>query len=83
MNQSNIAVVIYATRTEAEAEAAMTDLKQSGFNMKKLSIVGGNYHLNYQTAPKTDKFVVIAHGTEAEVAQARDVIATRSTGVSL
>jgi len=30
--------------------------------------------LKYETALKTDKFVVIAHGTEEEVNQAREII---------
>jgi len=50
MNQSNIAVTIYAT--SIEAEAVIKDLKQSGF-MKKLWIVGRHYLLNYVSAPKS------------------------------
>ncbi len=162
MTQNNIAVAIYGSHTEAEA--AIIELQQSGFDMKKLSIVGKNYHtdehvvgyynagdrmmawgktgafwggiwgwlfgsafffipgigpllfagpiigmligalegaaivggmsalgaalaslgipensiLQYETALKTDKFVVIAHGTAAEVNQARDVISRTS-----
>jgi uncharacterized membrane protein len=32
--------------------------------------------VKYETALKTDKFLLIVHGTAAEVAQARDIIAT-------
>ncbi|MFT5904793.1 MAG: hypothetical protein ACI9E1_000379 [Cryomorphaceae bacterium] len=162
INQSNIAVAIYGTHIEAES--AIKELQQSGFDMKKLSIVGRNYHtdehvvgyyntgdrmktwgkigafwggiwgmlfgsafffipgigplvfggpiigwltgalegavimggmsalgaglvsvgipensvLKYETALKTDKFVVITHGTAVEVEHARDIIATTS-----
>lgn len=162
MTQNNIAVAIYTTHPEAEA--AIKELQQSGFDMKKLSIVGRNYHtdehvvgyynagdhmkswgttgafwggiwgwlfgsafffipgigplvfagpivgwligalegavivggvsalgaglasmgipensiLKYETALKTDKYVVIAHGTATEVEQARDIISRTS-----
>src|SRR5271170_6518397 len=42
MTQNNAAVAIYKSHTEAEA--AVKELQQSGFDMKKLSIVGRNYH---------------------------------------
>ena len=32
--------------------------------------------LKYETAFKTDQFLLIVHGTAAEVAQARDIIKT-------
>jgi hypothetical protein len=159
MNTLNNAVVaIY--QSHAEAETAIKALQQSGFDMKKLSIVGRDYHtdenvvgyynagdrmkywgtrgafwgglwgwlfgsafffipgvgpmlvagplvgwiigalesavvvggvsaigagiysigipkdsvLQYETALKTDKFVVIAHGTAEEAARAREII---------
>jgi uncharacterized membrane protein len=42
MNQNNSIVAIYPTHTAAEA--AVKELQQSGFDMKKLSIVGRDYH---------------------------------------
>ena len=42
MNKNNSIVAIYPSHTEAEA--AVKELQQSGFDMKKLSIVGRDYH---------------------------------------
>jgi len=42
MNTNNSTVAIYPTHTAAEA--AVKELQQSGFDMKKLSIVGRDYH---------------------------------------
>ena len=42
MNENNSVVTIY--NSHAEAEAAVKELQQSGFDMKKLSIVGRDYH---------------------------------------
>jgi uncharacterized membrane protein len=42
MVDNNAAVAIYKTRSEAES--AVKELQRSGFNMKKLSIVGKEYH---------------------------------------
>jgi len=42
MNKTNSVVAIYPSHTAAEA--AIKDLQQSGFDMKKLSIVGRDYH---------------------------------------
>ncbi len=42
MNQNNIAVAIYGSHTEAEN--GIKELQHSGFDMKKLSIVGRDYH---------------------------------------
>jgi hypothetical protein len=39
---NNTVVAIY--KTHVEAEAAMKELQQAGFDMKKLSIVGRDYH---------------------------------------
>ncbi len=44
MNQSNIALAIYGTHTEAEA--AIKELQQSNFDMTQLSIVGRSYHID-------------------------------------
>jgi hypothetical protein len=41
---NNMAVAIYATHTEAEA--AVTSLHKSGFDMQKLSIVGKDYRID-------------------------------------
>jgi uncharacterized protein YrrD len=42
MNKDNSVVAIYSSHTAAEA--AVKELQQSGFDMKKLSIVGRDYH---------------------------------------
>ena len=42
MPDNNFIVAIYPTHTAAEA--AIKELQQSGFDMKKLSIVGRDYH---------------------------------------
>lgn len=42
MNENNSVVAIYTSHTAAEA--AIKELQQSGFDMKKLSIVGRDYH---------------------------------------
>jgi uncharacterized membrane protein len=42
MTKNNAVVAIYKSHTEAEA--AVKELQHSGFDMKKLSIVGRNYH---------------------------------------
>jgi hypothetical protein len=42
MNKNNSVVAIYSSHTDAEA--AIKELQQSGFDMKKLSIVGRDYH---------------------------------------
>jgi hypothetical protein len=166
MTKSNSVVAIYGSHTEAEA--AVKELQQSGFDMKKLSIVGRDYHsdehvigyyntgdrmkywgkmgagigafwgslwgllfgaaffwvpglgqilvagplvgmivgaveggvliggmdaigaglyslgipknsiLNYETALKADKFVLIAHGSSAETAKAQEIISHTS-----
>ena len=158
MNKNNSIVAIYPSHTSAET--AVKELQQSGFDMKKLSIVGRDYHtdehvvgyynagdrmkywgklgafwggfwgllfgsafffipgvgplmlagplvgwlvgalegavvvggtsalgaalfsigipkdsiLQYETALKTDKFVVIAHGSADDVAQAQEIL---------
>jgi hypothetical protein len=42
MSKTSAAVAVYATHDEAEA--AVRSLEKSGFDMKKLSIVGKDYH---------------------------------------
>ena len=42
MNKNNSIVAVYPTHTAAET--AVKDLQHSGFDMKKLSIVGRDYH---------------------------------------
>jgi hypothetical protein len=44
MNKNNSIVAIYPSHTAAEA--AVKELQQSGFDMKKLSIIGRDYHTN-------------------------------------
>jgi hypothetical protein len=46
MTKNNSVVAIYKTHTVAEA--AIKELQQSGFDMKKLSIVGRDYHTDEQ-----------------------------------
>ena len=53
MNKNNSIVAIYPSHTAAEA--AIKELQQSGFDMKKLSIVGRDYH--------TDEHVVGYYNT--------------------
>jgi len=159
MNKDNSVIAVYSTHTAAEA--AIKELRQSGYDMKKLSIVGRDYHadehvvgyynagdrmkvwgksgafwgglwgllfgsaffwvpglgpllvagpmvswivgalegaivvgglsavgaglysigipkdsiMKYETAIKADKFVLIAHGSEDEIAQAKGILA--------
>ena len=42
INRDNAIVAIYPTHTDAES--AIKELQQSGFDMKKLSIVARDYH---------------------------------------
>jgi len=53
MTKNNSIVAIYPSHTAAEA--AIKELQQSGFDMKKLSIVGRDYH--------TDQHVVGYYNT--------------------
>jgi len=53
MTKNNSVVAIY--KSHAEAEAAVKELQQSGFDMKKLSIIGRDYH--------TDEHVVGYYNT--------------------
>jgi uncharacterized membrane protein len=53
MTKNNSVVAIYPSH--AEADAAVKELQQSGFDMKKLSIVGRDYH--------TDEHVVGYYNT--------------------
>jgi hypothetical protein len=46
MNKANSIIAIYTTHTAAES--AVKELQQSGFDMKKLSIVGRDYHTDEQ-----------------------------------
>ena len=53
MTKNNAVVAVY--KSHLEAEAAVKELQQSGFDMKKLSIVGRDYH--------TDEHVVGYYNT--------------------
>ena len=168
MSETNSVVAIY--ETHSQAEEAVKELQRSGFDMKKMSIVGKDYHtdehvvgyynagdrmkywgkqgafwggiwgmlfgaaffaipgigpvlvagplvawiigalegavvvgglsavgaglysigipkdsiVKYEAALKADKFLLLAHGTVAEVAKARDIMhTTRSVGVEM
>ena len=168
MSETNSVVAIY--ETHSQAEEAVKELQKAGFDMKKMSIVGKDYHtdehvvgyynasdrmkywgkqgafwgglwgilfgaaffaipgigpvlvagplvawiigalegavvvgglsavgaglysigipkdsvVQYEAALKSDKFLVLAHGTAAEVAKARDIMhTTRSVGVEM
>jgi len=108
MTKTYAVVAIYKSHTEAEA--AVKELQHSGFDMKKLSIVGRDYHTDEHvvgyynagdrmrywgktgafwggiwgvlknsiaqpdTALKTDKFAVIAHGSAEEASRAHEII---------
>jgi len=59
MNENNAVVAIY--KSHVEAETAVKELQQSGFDMKKLSIVGRDYHtdenvVGYYTAGDRMKY---------------------------
>jgi hypothetical protein len=168
MSETNSVVAIY--ETHSQAEEAVKELQRAGFDMKKMSIVGKDYHtdehvvgyynagdrmkywgkqgafwggvwgmlfgaaffaipgigpilvagplvawiigalegavvvgglsavgaglysigipkdsvVKYEAALKSDRFLVLAHGTAAEVAKARDIMhTTRSVGVEM
>ena len=168
MSETNSVVAIY--ETHSQAEEAVKELQKAGFDMKKMSIVGKDYHtdehvvgyynagdrmkywgkqgafwgglwgmlfgaaffaipgigpvlvagplvawiigalegavvvgglsavgaglysigipkdsvVKYEAALKSDKFLVLAHGTAAEVAKARDIMhTTRAVGVEM
>ena len=153
MSETNSVVAIYDSHTQAEE--AVKELQKSGFDMKKLSIVGRDYHteeqvvgyyntgdrmkhwgklgafsgglwgmlfgaaffaipglgpvlvagplvawivgaglysigipkdsvVKYEAALKSDKFLVLAHGTTDEVAKAKDILqTTRPAAVAL
>ena len=42
MNKTDIAVVVYDTHTQAES--SIKTLQHAGFDMKKISIIGKDYH---------------------------------------
>jgi hypothetical protein len=46
MNKTDIAAAVY--ETHAEAESAVKTLQRAGFDMKKISIIGRNYHTEEQ-----------------------------------
>jgi hypothetical protein len=46
MSETNSVVAIYPTHTQAEK--AVKELQKSGFDMKKMSIVGKDYHTDEQ-----------------------------------
>ncbi len=46
MAKQNVTVAVY--KSHQEAEAAIKELQQAGFNMKNLSIVGKDYHTEEQ-----------------------------------
>jgi 2,4-dienoyl-CoA reductase-like NADH-dependent reductase (Old Yellow Enzyme family) len=90
--RKNSVVSIFNTHTEAEE--AIRELQRSGFDMKKLSIVGKDYHaeehvvgyyntgdrVKYETSLKSNKFLVVAHGSIEEVDKARGILdATSAT----
>ena len=72
--------------THTEADQAIEELQRGGVDMHKLSIIGKGYKtepVGYYRAlknallarsPKTDQFLLIAHGTAAEMAKAKDII---------
>lgn len=80
MSDLNSVVAVYDTHEQAEL--AIRELQEAGVDMKSLSIAGKDTHTDenvvgyYNTgALKTDKFLLIAHGSTDDVDKARDIIA--------
>jgi hypothetical protein len=119
MSEKNAVVAIY--ESHSQAEEALKELQRSGFDMKKLSIIGKDYHteehvvgyynagdrmrralegavvvgglsaigaglysigvpknsiVQYESAIKSDKFLLLAHGTQEEVERAKGIMQT-------
>jgi hypothetical protein len=52
MSEMNSVVAVYKTHTAAEE--AIKELQRSGFDMKKMSIVGKDYHTACNSQPDCD-----------------------------
>jgi hypothetical protein len=59
MTNVNAVVAIYKSR--AEAETAVKELQQSGFDMKKLSIAGRDHHTNEHLVPSQNAVARMKH----------------------
>ncbi len=60
--RTNSVVAIYNSHTEAEA---VKELEKSGFEMKKLSIFGNDYHV--EEANKSHEILKVSTATETNV----------------
>lgn len=72
--KTDIAVAVYDLHTQAEA--AVKALQRSGFDMKKISIIGRDSVLRYETALKADKFMLVVHGGAQEIKRAHELLLT-------
>jgi hypothetical protein len=68
MSEHNAVVGIYNSHTDAEA--AIKELQKHSIGIPTNSIV------EYEMALKSDKFLVMAHGTADEVATAKRILET-------
>jgi hypothetical protein len=78
MPDNDIIMAVYDA--QAGAEEAVESLQSYGFDMKKMSIVAENSHaeergvLAYEVAIKTDRFLLLVHGTANEAIRAREIL---------
>ena len=64
--------VVAVYNNHSEAEAGVKELQTGGFDTKKLSIVGKDYHTEEQVVG----YLLVAHGTDAEVTKAKGILKT-------
>jgi len=107
MSKTSAVVAIY--ETHAQAEEAVKELQKFGLDVRKMSIVGKDYHtdehvvayynagdrmkywggpglysigisqdsvVKYESALRSDRFLVLAYGMAGEMADAGDIIET-------
>jgi hypothetical protein len=71
-------VAVYGTHDAAEA--AVLELQRAGFDLKKLSIVGKDYHTEEHVVGYYNTGDRVKYGTEAEVARAKDILRPSAEG---